>query len=91
MKTTNQPKAYRKDGKIIIEMPEDSLVFAVENSPYYGAKVTNRKAYLNSVVDNLLEYTDGTDDDPMLFRLFDHITEEMLESGADGIEPVESE
>lgn len=86
-----QPKAFRRGGKIVIEMPEDNLVFAVENSPRFNAKITDREAYLNGVVDNLLEYTSGTDDDPLFFRLLDDVTEEMIESSADGIEPADAE
>lgn len=85
-------KAYRKNGKIIIEVPENNLIFAVENSPrFYSAKITDREAYLNGVVDNLLEYTSGTDDDPLFFRLLDDVTEDMIESAADGIELTDSE
>jgi len=84
-----QPKVFRKDGKIVIEMPEDNLVFAVENSPRFNAKVTDREAYLNGVVENLLQHTRGTDDDPLFFRLLDDVTEEMIESAADGIKPTD--
>jgi len=72
-------------------MPEDNLIFAVENSPRFDIKITNREAYLNGVVDNILEYTSGTDDDPLFFRLLDDVTIEMIESAADGIESVNRE
>ena len=88
-KTKSEPRAYRKGGKIIIEMPESNLIFAVENNPRYGVWISNKEAYLDNVTKNLLEYTSGTDDDPLFFRLFDEITEDMLEYGGDGVEPVE--
>jgi hypothetical protein len=89
MKTKKQPKAYRKNGKIIIEMPEDNLIFAIENSPRFNAKITDREVFLNEFVNRLLEYSSGTDDDPLFFRLLDDVTENILEYGGDGIEPLE--
>ena len=86
-----EPKVYRNSGKIIIEMPEDNLIFAVENAPGYSAKVTDPDAYLDGVVARILEHSFGTDDDPMLFRLFDEVTEKMIEDGEPGVELIEHE
>ncbi len=90
-KQDKEPKAYRKSGKIIIEMPEDNLIFAMENSPRFNGKITDKQGYLNEIVKQLLEYTSGTDDDPLFFRVFDEITEDMIESAHESIKIVEDE
>lgn len=49
--------SYRKDGKIIIEMPEDLLIFAAENNDYYNLKVFDKELFLNYIANNLVSET----------------------------------
>lgn len=89
MKPIEPFRAYREGGKIVIEVPEDNLVFAVNNSPHYSARVSNPEKYLDGVTDRVLEYCYGTDDEPMLLRLLDLVTEELLETPNSGVDLVD--
>ena len=71
-------KAFRKNGKIIIEIPEDNLIFAIENSPHGSYKITDSDAYLEHFTAQLLEYCEGYDDNPMLFKVFDRINQYIV-------------
>lgn len=80
---STQPTARREGGKIIIELPEDNMVFAVENNPHQPVKVIDREAFLNELVSNLLDWEDGSYDAPKFFKVFEEIAIDMAESGSD--------
>lgn len=85
------PKVSRKDDKIVIEIPEDVLVFALEQSPRAYLKVLDKEAFINEVVDRIFEHCSGTDDEPMFFRLLDEIAEDMAEYGHPSIKTFDPE
>ena len=82
MSEENKIKSYRKDGNIIIEIPEETLIFAVENNPEDSAKVTDKEEFLNYISNSLVEEI-GFDSDSGLssfYRLLDEAAIDAVES-----------
>jgi hypothetical protein len=75
--------ARRELGSIIIDIPEDLLISAVEGNPdFEGLAVTDREKFLNFVADNLIEEI-GYDADTgigLFYRLLDQAAEQAAES-----------
>ena len=78
-----QPTARREGGKIIIELPEDNMVFALENNPRCPLKITDRESFLNEIVSQILDWENGRYDAPAFFEAFEDLAIDMAESGSE--------
>lgn len=86
MADSEQTKTFRRDGKIIIEIPEDILIDAVEGNPDsdFGMKVRDEDEYLDYVCANLVNEL-GYDADTGIgsfYRLLDEMTIDAAENDA---------
>jgi hypothetical protein len=85
-------KATRRNGMIVIEIPENTVIYAAENNPdYQNAKVFNREDFLDFVTNRIVQEV-GYEADTGLsgfYRLLDDASLEALES-YEGIEIQES-
>lgn len=75
--------AYRKNGKVVIEVSEDALVSGVEQLDP-PLRVTDRETYLNFIASQICEFGDNGDfgSASHFTRLLDLLANEALESDA---------
>lgn len=90
MSEENKIKTYRKDGNIVIEIPEETLIFAVENNPDGAVKVYDKEQFLNFVAESVVEEVGFNHDSGLssFHRLLDETAEEAIE-GDKGVEPLD--
>ncbi|MDQ4121672.1 MAG: hypothetical protein M3209_09530 [Acidobacteriota bacterium] len=75
-------KSFRKDGNIVIEIPEETFIFAVENNPDAPVKVTDKDEFLNYIAEMLVEEIGYNHDSGLssFQRLLDEAAEDAVES-----------
>lgn len=80
-------KAYRKDGKLVIEISEDALCSGTHSMPGNEASVTDREKFLNFCAQQVCGFGDNGDFNSAsrLTRLLDDLVTEAIESDA-GVE-----
>lgn len=74
-------KAYRKDGVIVVEMPEKDILSGVSQHPDGYFKVTDKESFLKFLTENLLDAGELKRGDSYITTLLDHLTEEAFELG----------
>ena len=76
-------KAYRKDGSLFIEIPEEHLIKGVSEVDDYSLMVTDSEKWLNFVAANILEIGDDGDFDScsVFTSLLDSLVMEAAELG----------
>jgi len=79
-------KAYRQNGKIIIELDEQNIIDGSEDHSHWDAKVTDRERFLNYVTMQLVTAERPHQDDLLINELLDCIVQAAIE-GNEGIEP----
>lgn len=79
--------AYRKDGKLVIEISEDALCSGAHMIPGNEGTVTDREKFLNFCAQQVCGFGDNGDflSTSHLTRLLDDLVTEAIESDA-GIE-----
>jgi hypothetical protein len=72
----------RRDGKIVIEIPEETLIFALEHHPEEPIKVTDREEFLNYIANSLVEDIGFSHDSGLssFYRLLDEAAQDAVES-----------
>ena len=86
-----ETKCYRKDGKLIIEIPEEILINGVVLVPMPGRyEVADKEKFLNFVTNNFLTSGDDGDNHSCsdFTRLIDGLVEEAAEFGAGVLEEI---
>jgi len=80
-------KAYREDGKLVIEIDEDALCNGAQFMPGMEATVTDREKFLNFCAKQICSFGDTGDFNSAshLTRLLDDLATEAIESDA-GVE-----
>jgi len=80
-------KAYRKDGKLMIEISEDALCSGAHMMPGNEATVTDRERFLDFCAAHVCDFGDNGDflSASNMTRLLDDLVTEAIESDA-GIE-----
>ena len=80
-------KAFRKDGKLLIEISEDALCNGIHFMPGMEATVTDREKFLNFCAKQICSFGDNGDFNSAsrLTRLLDDLVTEAIESDA-GVE-----
>lgn len=73
-------RAYVKDGKVLLEMPIKTLVFACEHHPEVMYKVRNHGDFGKWIADNIIEHNEGEDGLSDLHRLLDSMFDEAASS-----------
>jgi hypothetical protein len=81
MKQGKQFRAYRRKGKLVIEMPEDNIIFGVENHPEEPVKVVDRDRFLNHIAEYIVEFSPD-EGEPLLNKLLDAMANDAVESDA---------
>lgn len=80
-------KAYRADGKLVIEIDEDALCNGAHFMPGMEATVTDRERFLNFCAKQICSFGDNGDFNSAshLTRLLDELVTDAIESDA-GVE-----
>lgn len=75
-------KTYRKDGKIILEIPEETVLDAATFFPEgAGLRVINKERFLNFFTENLEVCGETDEESPHILRLFHQVISEAYEQG----------
>lgn len=76
-----------ENGKIIIEMPCDTLIFAQKNNPeFFRVKIVDKERFLNEVANRFINFdTDQETGLSRFYQMLDDITSEIVEDGNDCI------
>lgn len=85
-------KAYRHDGKLVIEVREDALLHGATLIPSQPLRITDPEKYLNWIARQVMSFGDDGDFDSAsdLTRLFDRLAIAAAESDA-GCEPANAQ
>ena len=89
----NKAISYRKDGKIIIEIPEELISFAIKSEydsncflkdPWFVIK--NQDQLMNEISNKILNFGETDNNEPKFLKLLDAIVIDIFESGSTALE-----